>query len=164
MQSKPRVGAKLNRSVWKRDLRSYATGKVNPTVSARMAKVPLKNSRPELALRSALWNAGFRYRLHPVDLPGRPDIANKARKVAIFVDGCFWHGCPKHFRSPKTRTEFWREKIRRNRANRARHLGAYPPEWFTMSIYECELAENTAALTAHVVGAARLTWAPNRRT
>lgn len=129
----------IERARWSRDLRSYAKGKVSAATAARMAKVPLKHSGPELALRRALTAAGFRYRLHPADLPGRPDIANKSRKIAIFVDGCFWHGCPEHFRLPKTRTEFWREKIRRNQTNRARHLAAYEADWKVFEIFECDL-------------------------
>ena len=49
-------------------------------------------------------------------LPGRPDFVFNAERVAVFIDGCFWHGCPVHFKEPATAAEFWREKIRRNRA------------------------------------------------
>jgi DNA mismatch endonuclease (patch repair protein) len=118
-----------------------------------MARVPLKHSAPERALRAALTSAGFRFRLHLPDLPGRPDIANKRRKVAIFVDGCFWHGCPRHFRLPKTRTSFWEEKIRRNRLNRARHRTGYPPEWAVVEIFECEVRERPGEVFAEVIAA-----------
>jgi len=85
-----------------------------------MAAVRSKDSRAELALRSALHGRGFRYRLHARDLPGRPDIVFRQRRVAVFVDGDFWHGNSWRLRGlPNleaqfpTRTEWWTAKIRR---------------------------------------------------
>jgi DNA mismatch endonuclease, patch repair protein len=78
-----------------------------------MSKIRGRNTGPELALRHALWCKGLRYRLKSA-LPGRPDIIFPSRRVALFVDGCFWHGCPQHGTSPKANSEFWRDKIRRN--------------------------------------------------
>ena len=80
-----------------------------------MSRIKGKNTKPELVLRSALWHLGYRYRLHPADLEGKPDIAFPSKRVAIFVDGCFFHGCPEHATIPKTNTRFWRAKIDRNR-------------------------------------------------
>ena len=82
----------------------------------RMGRVRQTGTDVELRLRKALWNAGFRYRLRTVEtLPGRPDIVFVSRKMAVFVDGCFWHGCPVHGTKPKTNARFWDEKINRNR-------------------------------------------------
>lgn len=72
----------------------------------------------EVRFRKALWQAGLRYRLHPSNVPGTPDLAIRKIRVAVFIDGCFWHGCPFHFVPPHTRTEFWVLKIRRNRERR----------------------------------------------
>lgn len=77
-----------------------------------------RDTKPELALRRLLHAAGYRYRVdYRIDLPDgsrvRPDIVFTKRKVAVFVDGCFWHGCPEHKSVPKTNTEFWVAKIRR---------------------------------------------------
>jgi DNA mismatch endonuclease (patch repair protein) len=58
---------------------------------------------------------GLYLRRHPRGVFGNPDFGNKTRRIAVFVDGCFWHGCPEHYREPKTNVDFWREKIRRNR-------------------------------------------------
>jgi DNA mismatch endonuclease (patch repair protein) len=73
---------------------------------------------PELRLRSALHAEGMRfrvdYRIETSTGPVRPDIAFTRRKVAVFVDGCFWHGCPEHGVSPKTNTSYWEPKLRRN--------------------------------------------------
>lgn len=95
--------------------------KRDPAVTSRMmSAVRNKNSRAELALRHALHAGGLRYRLHCKDLPGRPDIAVKKYKLAIFVDGDFWHGNAHHVRGLSrledlfpSRTEWWVAKIQR---------------------------------------------------
>ena len=81
--------------------------------SAMMSRIRGRDTGPEMALRRALWASGLRYRIYPA-LPGKPDIAFISGKVAIFVDGCFWHGCSLHGVMPSTNTEFWRRKIGRN--------------------------------------------------
>jgi DNA mismatch endonuclease (patch repair protein) len=82
-----------------------------------MRAVPSKNSSPEIALRKALTALGVSgYRLHRKDLPGCPDVVFPKAKVAVFVDGCFWHGCPICYRAPKQRSEYWAIKVERNRA------------------------------------------------
>ncbi len=78
-----------------------------------MSRIRGKNTKPELLLRKALWRKGARYRLH-YKIPGRPDIVFVGKRIAVFVDGCFWHGCPEHGVSPKTNAAFWRKKIRGN--------------------------------------------------
>ena len=83
-----------------------------------MSSIRSKNTRPEMAVRRILWARGLRYRVHNRAVFGTPDISNMRRQLAVFVDGCFWHGCPVCYREPRTNTEFWREKIRRNRSRR----------------------------------------------
>lgn len=78
-----------------------------------MSRIRGKDTKPEIVLRKLLWAAGSRYRLK-TRLPGRPDIVFPRRKLAIFVDGCFWHGCPKHAVMPKTNRAFWHKKLYRN--------------------------------------------------
>ena len=78
-----------------------------------MSRIKGKDTKPEIILRKKLWDNNLRYRLKN-KLPGRPDIVFPGCMVAIFVDGCFWHKCPQHFIMPKTRMEFWREKINKN--------------------------------------------------
>lgn len=84
--------------------------------SRTMSKIRSKNTRPEMRLRKALWNAGLRYRLHRRGIPGRPDIVIEKFKVAIFVDGEFWHGYEweKKREKIKTNRAFWIPKIERN--------------------------------------------------
>ena len=94
-----------------------------------MSRIRRSGTAGELALRHALWAFGMRYRLS-VKLPGSPDLVFTRARVAVFVDGCFWHGCPDHFVEPRTRRDFWLDKIRGNQSrdidtrNRLEELGA----------------------------------------
>lgn len=81
-----------------------------------------RDTPPELALRSALHRMGLRFRLQVTPLPGlrrRADLVFRRARVAVFVDGCFWHGCPQHATWPKQNAEWWREKIEGNRCRDA---------------------------------------------
>lgn len=82
------------------------------TRSKIMSRIRHRDTKAELALKPALEALGFEY--HPKDIPGKPDFAHIGGKVAVFVDGCFWHGCPIHFRMPETNREFWQDKMDRN--------------------------------------------------
>ena len=88
------------------------------TRSRIMSSIRGKDTGPELAVRRILWGRGLRYRVHDRTVLGIPDISNKRRRLAVFVDGCFWHGCPACYREPKTNRDFWRGKISRNRRRR----------------------------------------------
>ncbi len=86
--------------------------------SANMRAIQRRDTSPELALRSALHRRGHRFRVdYPVKVSGRsprPDIVFTKRRLAVFVDGCFWHGCPEHGRTPKKNTPYWGAKLARN--------------------------------------------------
>lgn len=91
---------------------------VSAGARATMLANKRRNTGPELAIRSILHRAGLRYTVDaplPFDRRRRADIVFTRAGLYVFVDGCFWHGCPDHFVPPKTRTEFWTEKIKRNR-------------------------------------------------
>jgi DNA mismatch endonuclease, patch repair protein len=89
----------------------------DPRISVRMARQRRKDTAPEMALRRALHARGFRYRVN-TPLPGMPrrraDLVFPAKRVAVFVDGCFWHGCPDHRTMPVTNAEWWLVKLQRN--------------------------------------------------
>lgn len=78
-----------------------------------MAAIRGRDTRPELILRQALWARGYRFRLRQ-KLPGSPDLVFRRVRVAVFVDGCFWHGCPLHYRRPPRNTGYWDRKLERN--------------------------------------------------
>jgi DNA mismatch endonuclease (patch repair protein) len=102
-----------------------------------------KDTTPERILRKRLWDCGFRgYRLHSRDVPGRPDIAFRRQKVAIFVHGCFWHRCP-HCKLPlpKSNRGFWAKKFRRNRARDSRKARQLKTSgWKVIEVWECQIA------------------------
>lgn len=110
--------------------------------SIRMARIPGKDTSPEVALRKALHASGLRFRLH-VKLPGKPDIVLPKFKTAIFVHGCFWHrhnGCP-IASNPKSNVEFWQEKFIRNVSRDARVEGELNAlGWHVILVWECELS------------------------
>lgn len=122
---------------------------VSPEERSRMmAAVRSKNTKPELFLRRGLHALGYRYRLHRRDLPGTPDLAFPGRHAVVFVNGCFWHGhnCPAA-KLPKTRTEFWRDKIESNRSRDARNLGRLEHlGWSALVVWECELRSGDAVM------------------
>ncbi|MEK2603341.1 very short patch repair endonuclease [Burkholderia arboris] len=117
--------------------------------SKRMSLIRGKNTGPELTVRRLIYAAGYRYRLHGMKLPGRPDLVFPRRRKVIFVHGCFWHrheGC-RLARLPKSRLEFWGEKLEGNRQRDMRNLEAlHALGWTTMVVWECELADEKALI------------------
>ena len=110
--------------------------------SWNMSRIRARNTKPEISVRSILHRMGYRFRIHPEGLPGKPDIVLPKYHTIIFVHGCFWHGhdqC-KDFAPPKTRTEWWSDKINRNKekdienVTQLRKLG-----WKVIVVWECEL-------------------------
>lgn len=86
---------------------------LNVSVSRQMSRMPRRDSRPEVRLRAELHRRGLRFRLQG-KLPGRPDIVLTRARMAIFVDGCFWHRCPVHGTLPRNNADWWRDKLDRN--------------------------------------------------
>jgi len=111
------------------------------TRSRMMSGIRGRNTQPEILIRSLLHRQGFRFRLHGSNLPGKPDIVLSRHHAVIFVHGCFWHGhdCSL-FKWPKTRPEFWREKIGRNQQNDNRAKEALLANgWRVGIVWECAL-------------------------
>lgn len=107
-----------------------------------MSGIRGKDTKPEMQVRRMLHAAGYRYRLHDRKLPGKPDLVLRKHRVVIMVQGCFWHGhdnC-RLFRLPKSRTEFWKEKISGNIARDSRNLAELGElGWRSVLIWECAL-------------------------
>lgn len=107
-----------------------------------MSAIRSKNTKPEILVRKFLFSRSFRYRLNHSRLPGHPDIVLRKYRTVIFVNGCFWHGhdgC-KYFVLPKTNTEFWANKIKRNKERdikEQKELAAMG--WHCITIWECQL-------------------------
>lgn len=104
-----------------------------------------KNTKPEVLFRKALWNSGVRgYRLHWKKAPGKPDIAFPGKKIAIFLNGCFWHRCPKcNLSLPKNNQDFWKNKFARNVERDQEKIASLKSQnWGVLVIWECELKQN----------------------
>lgn len=133
----------------------------SPGRSANMRANRRTDTKPELALRRALHGRGYRYRKdYRLDLADgkrvRPDIAFTARRVAVFVDGCFWHSCPQHGSKPAVNVGYWDPKLRRNvERDRAADTALAAAGWEVVRIWEHEpLADALAAVVAALVRAA----------
>lgn len=132
--------------------------------SRRMARVRQKGTQAEIDLRRVLHAKGLRYRLHVLLLtkPRRlADIVFPSAKIAVVVDGCFWHGCPEHASWPKSNADFWREKIETNRTRDAdtdQRLNALG--WKTVRVWEHEDAREAANRIAELVDARKKNGAP----
>lgn len=115
---------------------------MDSALHTNMAAIRSKNTKPEILVRHYLWEHGFRYRLNHPRLPGKPDIVLRKYRTCIFVNGCFWHGhegC-QHYTVPKTNTEFWVSKIRRNKERDAKVLHELASMgWHCIVIWECDL-------------------------
>lgn len=131
----------------------------SPETSRRMAKVRQKGTDAEVALRRELYRIGLRYRVdyEVLKKPRRvADVAFPGLRIAIFVDGCFWHGCPEHASWPKQNAEFWRQKIETNRHRdadtneRLRSMG-----WTVLRFWEHESPAEAAEVVAQTVAMAR---------
>ena len=124
------------------------------TRSRIMSRIRGTNTKPELALRRTLHAMGVRYRIHDRSVPGTPDISHKSTRVAVLVDGCFWHGCPKHYRRPASRTEYWDRKIAYNADRRSRvHARLAEGGWKVLEFWECEVREDVSKVARRVAKA-----------
>ena len=113
--------------------------------SKLMAKIRRENTTPEMFVREVIWREGYRYRLHVKKLPGCPDIVLTRLRKVIFVNGCFWHG---HFcrrkQMPKTNSEFWVQKIQRNRKRDSSSIRKLKRKgWSCLVVWECHLRKGT---------------------
>ena len=110
--------------------------------SYNMSRIKGKDTKPEMLVRKFLHANGCRYKLHDKKLPGKPDIVLPKYRTVIFVHGCFWHGhtnC-KYFVVPKTRTEWWTDKINRNKANDEKAIKVLKKDgWKVIVVWECKL-------------------------
>ncbi|WP_409212711.1 very short patch repair endonuclease [Pseudomonas brassicacearum] len=104
-----------------------------------MSGIQGQNTKPEIIIRQALHARGFRFRLHVKSLPGKPDLVLPKYKTVVFVHGCFWHGhACRYYKIPKTRSDFWLEKIGKNQArDRLQVTSLRENGWRVLIIWEC---------------------------
>lgn len=136
----------------------------SPGARARMSRQRVRDTAPELALRRALHAEGLRYRVDVAPLPGlrrRADLVFTRARVAVFVDGCFWHCCPEHGTLPQSNAQWWRAKLERN-AERDRDTDRVLNEagWLVLRFWEHEPADLAAARVRDAWSARRTCQAP----
>jgi DNA mismatch endonuclease (patch repair protein) len=126
----------------------------NENVSKSMRSNKGKGTKPELIVRQMLRELGYSgYRLNWKKAPGHPDIAYPGRKVAIFVNGCFWHHCPVcDLPLPKSHADFWREKIERNvQRDECKNRELADAGWTVITIWECEIKKKRDEITERLL-------------
>lgn len=135
------------------DLRDSRSPVSSSDVASRvMSANRSKNTKPELFFRESLWACGFRgYRVHPKDVPGRPDLGFSKHKFAVFIHGCFWHRCPNcQLPLPKSNRAFWKEKFANNRARDRRKESEFKQlGWMIMTVWECEISSKEKLRMIH---------------
>ncbi|QBE92499.1 very short patch repair endonuclease [Sphingomonas paucimobilis] len=115
-----------------------------------MSRIRSAKTKPEMLLRRALWSKGLRFRVKS-RLPGRPDIIFTRAKLAVFVDGCFWHSCPVHGTAPKSNQSYWDEKLASNRARDERVTSQIASMgWHCLRIWEHEIKGDLMAVVQSV--------------
>jgi DNA mismatch endonuclease (patch repair protein) len=137
------------------ELTGYATSLGR---SRNMASIRRSDTKPEIALRSALHRLGLRFRKdYPVRVNGkviRPDIAFTRRRIAVFVDGCFWHSCPEHGRQPRVNGDYWSPKLQRNAArDREQTRALQSAGWMVVRFWEHEALDSAAGQIASLYAA-----------
>lgn len=120
---------------------------LNAAVSNQMKRMPRTGTGPELAIRRSLHRRGMRFTVNRSDLPGSPDIVLSRARLAIFVDGCFWHRCPDHSTLPKNNREWWERKLVSNVERDDRKDSALRDQgWLPMHFWEHEDPSTVAAV------------------
>jgi len=141
-----------------RPQKNAASGWVSTRFSPGLSGRRARGTRPELELRKALWAIGARYRVQRRVLPGvTADLVFGPARILVFVDGCFWHGCPQHgvrtFAGPNARR--WTAKLRRNRRRDERVTAAVRTEgWHVIRFWECDVLNDAVRCARRVVRAA----------
>lgn len=131
--------------------------------SYNMSRIRSSDTSIEMRLRRAVWARGLRgYRVHPKGVPGKPDLSFQRWRIAVFVDGCFWHACDRCFVPPSSNTAYWQSKIAKNVERDARvRRSLEEAGWHVVRIWEHEIEEDVAAAAAAVeLALRRAGWEP----
>jgi len=137
--------------------RAIRPAALNATIRSNMQRMPTRHSEPERRLRSLVHRQGLRFALHDLSLPGRPDIVFRSARVAVFVDGCFWHWCPRHCTIPRHNREWWLKKLGGNRRrDRLKDNALAEMGWLAIHVWEHQNMDKAAARIAELVSKRRL--------
>ena len=108
-----------------------------------MSAIRSQNTKPEIKLRKALFKLGLRYRVQ-YKITGKPDVVFAGKKLAIFVDGCFWHGCPECYREPSKNKGYWQNKVAKNKARDDKvNVLLAEQGWSVLRFWEHEILSET---------------------
>jgi DNA mismatch endonuclease (patch repair protein) len=130
--------------------------------SENMSRILSVDTEPELVVRRALYRVGVRYRLHVRTPGGKADLVIRSKRFALFIDGCFWHGCPEHYVHPRTNSDFWDKKLRENvDRDRRQTLALLNEGWTVMRVWEHEVREDPLKVVDRVM---RSLAEPRKRT
>lgn len=126
--------------------------------SRLMARIKSHNTSPEVLLRHRLWKEGLRYRLgRAISLPGKPDLVFMGPRVVVFVDGCFWHGCPIHGHTPKSNKAYWGTKLAKNIArDKLNNSKLVALGWLPIRLWEHEIRKDMDACVKRVTESIQL--------
>ncbi len=134
---------------------------LDAAVTAQMSRMPRRDTKPELQIRRLLHARGLRYRVDDKRLPGRPDIVFAGARLAVFVDGCFWHACPEHGVLPKNNREWWRSKLTANvERDRRKDENLWTQGWSVLHVWEHEQPVVAAERIASAVASGTRRRAP----
>lgn len=144
------------------------TDTVDPrTRSKIMSKVRAKDTKLEKLVRSEMWRRGYRYRKNFAALPGKPDMVFPRMNTVVFIDSCFWHGCPKHLRMPKSNVHYWNNKIKRNKERDDATNREYKnSDWQVIRIWEHDVNtsfEGTIRKLAQIIDSRRAVLREKRK-
>jgi len=116
-----------------------------------MSKIRSRDTKPEVRLRKKLFSTGLRYRIHYKKMPGTPDIAFPGKKVAVFCHGCFWHGHEGCYKAPKSNSEYWKDKLEKNRARDERNKTDIEARgWTYVRVWECEIRKDLERVSSYI--------------
>lgn len=128
------------------------TDNLSPEIRRKaMQAIQSKGTGLENKISKALWHMGLRFRRNAADLRGKPDISIKKRKVVVFIDSCFWHGCELHYRIPGTNQEYWINKINRNKQRDLETTQYYQDiGWSILRVWEHEIKKDPQGVVKQI--------------
>jgi DNA mismatch endonuclease (patch repair protein) len=160
--TRPATGTRLR--VTGIGLKTPRGGRVRIRRSENMARIGGEDTIPEILVRDAVARLSASFVPHVRTPAGRPDLVDEASRIAVFVDGCFWHGCPDHYVRPRTRPEFWADKLLANTSrDRSQTAQLVLTGWRVVRMWECEVREDPTCCARTVMAQVEASAKPAMR-